>query len=718
MLDPVERSHPLQDSPRKRSRTSKSMEPPESPTNSWIAIEPPASGPRPPQAQDPYTPPPTNPPPSLYPPTFGEAQFDIVLRRQRTRPIGGGGLKLTAIPSRFLNLSNDFEFSGWGTVSHLDLAPDDLGRGEETLQGIRRSRVLGQFMASALAGNDILGGVFYTLPAVVGVASVYSPISLLVAALTLFLWRPVMEELGSALPISGAPYTYLLNVSSKSLALVGAALLLLDFAATAVVSAATAATYLAGEVSLPFPPFVGAILVLVIFTLISLSGLKESARIAFAVLALHGVTMMVLLTASAVHWGRHGNSRLKDNWIAGQASSAPRIATQIFYGVCIGMLGLTGFECTPAYTASIKQGRYPLVLRNLHLSAMFLNVITMLFVFAVLPLDVIVNGANLLSVLAEVAAGRWLRTWAVVDAVVVLCGGVLTGILSACELLERLAHDRVLPAAFLKSLPLTGSPHVAIISFVVFSGVLYASSGASLAIMSKMFSLVWLTVMMLFPLSALLLKFNRGRLPRTSVTSLSVIFFTIAVALAISVGNIVIDPTTVGYFAIYFIAIIILFSACQNKGLFVRLFYWAYDQSPVMQTWSWTRPWSERLAKLMRRMRRQPVCILCKTDEINHLFQMVLYVRQNEETACLKLVHFYDEDEGLPSEMEANWKILDEAFPEMTVDLILVKSTFSPVNVAALAHRLQIPRSLMFMSCPGPNFLHSVADFGTRIICL
>ena len=30
-----------------------------------------------------------------------------------------------------------------------------------------------------------------------------------VATLTLFLWRPIMEELGLALPINGAPYTYL-----------------------------------------------------------------------------------------------------------------------------------------------------------------------------------------------------------------------------------------------------------------------------------------------------------------------------------------------------------------------------------------------------------------------------------------------------------------------------------------------------------------------------
>lgn len=70
-------------------------------------------------------------------------------------------------------------------------------------------------------------------------------------------------------------------------------------------------------------------------------------------------------------------------------------------------------------------------------------------------------------------------------------------------------------------------------------------------------------------------------------------------------------------------------------------------------------------------LKRQPVCILVKTDEvsmnileslrltfvflqINNLFHMMLYVRDNEETTCAKIVHFVDEEFGIPSELEAN----------------------------------------------------------------
>jgi hypothetical protein len=49
---------------------------------------------------------------------------------------------------------------------------------------------------------------------------------------------------------------------------------------------------------------------------------------------------------------------------------------------------------------------------------------------------------------------------------------------------------------------------------------------------------------------------------------------------------------------------------------------------------------------------------------------------------------------------------------------MLIEGQFDPKNVAALAHHLKIPRSLMFMSSPGPNFQYPVAELGTRIILI
>jgi hypothetical protein len=58
---------------------------------------------------------------------------------------------------------------------------------------------------------------------------------------------------------------------------------------------------------------------------------------------------------------------------------------------------------------------------------------------------------------------------------------------------------------------------------------------------------VWLSVMTLFPLAVLLLKFNRGRLARDRRAPLSVVLLAMAVASVIIAGNIAIDPGIVGY---------------------------------------------------------------------------------------------------------------------------------------------------------------------------
>ncbi|TRM67071.1 amino acid permease-domain-containing protein [Schizophyllum amplum] len=623
---------------------------------------------------------------------------------------------MNTVPSRFLNLSDNFEFAGWGSFMTFKLSTDEHKAGDEQVQAIQQQKVLGQFTASALAGNAVLGSVFYAFPSVTAVAGALSPISLLVSAITLFLWRPVMEELADALPIGGAPYSYILNSSTKAIALAGAALLLLDYAATSIVSAATAVTYIQGEVTLPFPAFVATLIILGIFTAVSLCGVKESARVAFGVLLYHVLTMLVLIIVACVHWSRTGLVQLQENWETVPAE--PRsIVRQIFYGFCLGMLGLTGFECTPAYVGRIKPGRFPQVLRNLHLPAIVLGSVMMLLVIAIVPMDVTLGSANILSALAQLSAGRWLRLWVVVDSVVVLSGGVLTGILSACELLEQLSRDRILPKNFTNPLPFTGAPYLSVLGFVILSIALYASTGASLTITSKMFSLVWLTVMTLFPLALITLQFNRGRLQRTSRTPFSVIVACLAVAAAVFAGNVAIDQTTVGYFALYFVIVFGVFTVTQKKTHIIRYVYWLYDNYPSLHSWGPTQNWGTALIRTMKRMKRQPVCILAKTDEINYLFQMILYVRRNEETSCLKIVHFADEEDAVPSELEANAKILDEAFPELTIDLLIVRGTFDPATIAALALRLNIPTSLMFMSCPGSKFPYSVSDLGTRIIC-
>lgn len=58
--------------------------------------------------------------------------------------------------------------------------------------------------------------------------------------------------------------------------------------------------------------------------------------------------MFALAIASIVAWASVGTLQIGENWVVGQAglSSPASILKQVFNGVCISMLGMTGFECT------------------------------------------------------------------------------------------------------------------------------------------------------------------------------------------------------------------------------------------------------------------------------------------------------------------------------------------------------------------------------------
>lgn len=206
--------------------------------------------------------------------------------------------------------------------------------------------------------------------------------------------------------------------------------------------------------------------------------------------------MGLLFGFSVASWAHQGSEILLANWALRPLGSG-NTARAIFYGICLGSLAPTGFECTPAYIEVISETDYPFVLRNLLIASLLLNAPLMLLVYAHLPAENILSGANVLSLLAERVAGKWLRYLIVVDAIVILSGGILTGLFTACELLENLATSGILPRLFTRTMPITGGPVFSATLFLVGCIVMFVSSGFSLPVVSNVFSVAFLVVMLL-----------------------------------------------------------------------------------------------------------------------------------------------------------------------------------------------------------------------------
>ena len=85
----------------------------------------------------------------------------------------------------------------------------------------------------------------------------------------------------------------------------------------------------------------------------------------------------------------------------------------------------------------------------------------------------------------------------------------------------------------------------------------------------------------------------------------------------------------------------------------------------------------------------------------------------------IKLVHLHDRIQDIPSEFEANYRILDEAYPSVTIELVFVQARFNPRSIIAVSEKLGVPTTLCFIQCPGPAFEWGMGDLrGARIIML
>lgn len=137
-----------------------------------------------------------------------------------------------------------------------------------------------------------------------------------------------------------------------------------------------------------------------------------------------------------------------------------------------------------------------------------------------------------------------------------------------------------------------------------------------------------------------------------------------------------------------------------------RVALWILDQTKMLRRFHLDR----FIIRWIKSFRKDPVVVWVKQDhvrsngsrisvdlhemQVNHLVEAMLYIRKNELTARVLFVHAYTHIDRIPSELKANIKILDEAFPSITLDLVFVKGSFEPKvgfrSEERIEHRLTI----------------------------
>ncbi|MFC0777349.1 APC family permease [Flavobacterium sp. HJSW_4] len=566
---------------------------------------------------------------------------------------------------------------------------------------------LNQLQATAICGNDISSSCLYVSALTILYAGQYAWISLLIVAVVLFLFRKIYAEVVGAIPLNGGAYNVLLNTSTKRLASLAATLTVLSYMATAVISASEGMHYLHGIFE-GLNVTIATVVVLVLFTGLAILGIGESAFVAVIIFMTHIGTLTLLVLASAWFVLTHGLDTFHINWQTPIASGS--IQTALFLGFSAAMLGISGFESSANFVEEQEQGVFSKTLRNMWGIVSFFNPIIAILLISIIPLtEVGENKESLLAHLGETTGGSWLAWLISIDAVMVLCGAVLTSFVGVSGLLNRMTLDRILPNYFLKQNK-RGSHYRIVLSFLILCiSVLFATSG-HLESLAGVYTFSFLAVMALFGIGNLLLKYKRRKLPRPERAKGIAVVTAVAFVIAAFFGNMFLNINSFYTFLQYMVPALIFIGIMLNRVTLIRLLIEAleYFYQPLRKMVILSNRYLEKLSS---EINSQEFVFFTKGDDITILNKVLQYVEDNETTKKLKIVHVKKDtvdNEALKKDLE----VLDRAYGALDIEYIEIDGVFGPEMIDELSEKWKIPKNFMFIGSPGNRFSYRVADLG------
>jgi amino acid transporter len=566
---------------------------------------------------------------------------------------------------------------------------------------------LNQLQATAICGNDISSSCLYVSALTILYAGQYAWISLLIVAVVLFLFRKIYGEVVGAIPLNGGAYNVLLNTSTKRLASLAATLTVLSYMATAVISASEGMHYLHGIFE-GLNVTIATVLVLILFTFLAILGIGESAFVAVIIFVTHIATLSLLVLASLWFILNNGLDTFHLNWETPIVHG--NIKTALFLGFSAAMLGISGFESSANFVEEQEPGVFPKTLRNMWALVSFFNPVIAILLISIIPLTQVgENKESLLAFLGETTGGSWLAWLISIDAVLVLCGAVLTSFVGVSGLLNRMTLDRILPNYFLKQNK-RGSHYRIVISFLILCiSVLFATNG-HLESLAGVYTFSFLAVMALFGIGNLLLKFKRRKLPRPERARGISVVIAVAFIVAAFIGNMKLNIASFYTFLQYMVPSLIFVGIMLNRVMLIKLLIDAleYFYQPLRRMVIVSNRYLQNLSV---KINSQEFVFFTKGDDIAILNKVLQYVEGNETTKKLKIVHVTNDfinSEAIRRDLE----VLDRAYDDLSIEYLEIKGVFGPEIIDELSQKWNIPKNFMFIGSPGNKFSYRVSDLG------
>lgn len=566
---------------------------------------------------------------------------------------------------------------------------------------------LSELPATAICGNDISSSCLYVSALSILYAGQYAWIALLMVAVVLFFFRRIYGEVVGALPLNGGAYNALLNTTSKSVASTAACLTLLSYMATAVISASEAMHYV-HILWHGLPVVTATVILLALFMALTILGIGESSKVAVGIFIFH-LSSLVLLAVSCLYFlSKNGLSVFYENFNRPIEGS---ILTALFFGFSAAMLGISGFESSANYVEEQGKGIFPKTLRNMWIVVSVANPLMAFLAISIIPIpEVAENKEALLAYMGNMAAGDWMSYLISVDAALVLSGAVLTSFVGVGGLVQRMTLDRVLPQ-FLLKLNKRKSPYRIMMAFFLLCiSILYITQG-DLAALAGVYTISFLSVMVLFGFGNILLKVRKAKLPRPEKASSIALGLAIIAVIAALIGNALLNPEYLIVFLEYLIPTLAVIGIMLYRIPLLRgvLYVVRYFSESLRKIAFFS---SSKLLHLIEEINSQEFVFFTNEDDVSTLNKVMLYVKKNENTRKVKIVTVLDKDTKIAPGLKKDLEVLDRAYPDIDIEFISMEGKFGPTLIEKLSKQWNIPQNFMFIGSPGDHFPYRIEELG------
>lgn len=566
---------------------------------------------------------------------------------------------------------------------------------------------LSQLPATAICGNDITSSCLYVSALAIIYAGRWAPLVLLFVAGVLYLFRSIYAEVVGALPLNGGAYNALLNTTSKFRASVAACLTILSYMATAVISASEAMHY----VHALCPSLMvetATIGLLAVFMMLSIMGITESARVAVVIFITHLATLSLLLLLGVFYLATHGLQIFVANL---QTPTPGGLQTALFFGFAASLLGISGFESSANFVEEQAEDVFPKTLRNMWVAVSIFNPGMAILALAIVPIaSVHTHPEALLAHMGQTAGGGWLSAAISVDAALVLSGAVLTSFVGVNGLVRRMTLDRCLPQFLLKTNQ-RGTTHRIIIAFFILCVSILLITEGELKALAGVYTISFLSVMVLFGFGNVLLKVKRAGLPRPADASWPGLIVAIVCVLAGLFGNAVMNPHYLAVFLEYFIPALLIVVIMLERIAILKLCLFMVRATISIMTDNLTK-FAQFIRSRIEAINDQQIVFFTRGDNTSNLNRAMLYVQNNEDSNRVKVVIVVKDRKEIPSHLEDDLKFLGKAYPHLHIEFVVIDGVFGPDLIRRLSQEWNIPINFMFIGSPGNHFMYGLSELG------